>query len=280
MKKPCSATLPLSAAIAWVLLLAGQLAVPQSGTAQVEAFRFRPGAHEVGRVYHYEKTNLDGSKPERISLRIAAADRIEAYKFHPGQEPAGLVVAEMDWRRFSVRSLASLQVFAAEGAKPFASLRYDPAAREVTVDIPAIGRVGEVTPILREPWHVYNFDLASLNVSLPFLVDPTGSFVVGIADPNFGDGPLFSYRGEVEVRYLGEERRRGSACRKYRIDGPGLAHRGGTFWTDRRDGLFVDLEIDLPDNPDWTSFKLRRLGFERMDDAAWLAFQKAAFAAK
>ncbi len=262
----------VAAALGWATLLIA----PDAATSQIEAFRHRLGGNPVGRVYHYEKTNHDGSVPEKISLRIAAVDRIEAFKFHPGEEPAGLVAAEMDWTRFSVRNLSSFQVFADGSRKLFAAFRYDPAVRSVTVDIPAIGRLGEVTPISREPWHVYNFDLASLNVAMPHLVDPQGTFVIGIADPNFGDGPLFSYRGEVEIRYLGDEQRRGSACRKYRIDGTGLADRGGFLWTDRQDGMFVDAEIDLPDNPDWTSFKLRRLGVERMDDAAWLAFQKAA----
>jgi hypothetical protein len=214
--------------------------------AQVEAFRFQPDRIPVGKVFHYVKTNFDGTHPEHVSIRVVDRDHIESFKFHPGKPPAALVIAELDWSTFSARSLVSWHL--------------DAEHRTVEIGF--------------TPWHIYNFDLASLNFTLPHLIDPQGRFKVGIADPDFGDGPAFLYKGEVEVSYLGEETRGGVLCRKYRIDGPGLQSRGGFLWVNQAQGHIEDAEIDLPDNPAWSQFKFRLTGVETMDQATWEAFQK------
>ena len=93
---------------------------------------------------------------------------------------------------------------------------------------------------------------------MPHLRDPESSFNIGLTDPTFKtDGPLIFYRGEVTVRYIGDEQRNDALSRKYRIDGPGLKNRGGFIWVNKAGAYIEDIEIDLPDNPNWQSFKLR-----------------------
>lgn len=240
---------------------------------ETRKFRYRPQKITIGTVYHYVKTNLDGTHPEYVSTYVAARDQIESYKFHPNTQRAGLVIAWMDWETFSARRLESWQVFAGGEKKLFATLSFLKPLMATEVSIPATGRPTERTPIKHLPFHVYNFDLASLNFAFRHLVDPRGRFVVGIADPTFQEsGPLFTYRGETEVSYAGEEVREGVLCRKYRIDGAGLANRGGHLWVDKRGGFFRDVEIALADNPDWHSFKFRLTSVERMTRAAWERF--------
>ncbi len=41
------------------------------------------------------------------------------------------------------------------------------------------------------------------------------------------------------------------------------------------DGLIERFEHPLPDNPDWKSFKLSRIGSRPMNDAEWEAFKAA-----
>lgn len=254
--------------------LLGAVAAAQDETGK---FRYRPGRVAVGTVYHYLKTNLDGTHPEHVSIYVAARDRIESFKYHERGERAGLVVAEMDWSIFSARRLESWQV-TREGRKLFATLEYLPAERAVSVLIPATERPPEKTTVAQLPFHVYNFDLASLNFAFPHLRDPRAAFRVGLADPKFPfDERLFFYRGEATVTYVGDERRGGVPCRKYRIDGPGLDHRGGHLWADKRLGHFRDIEIALPDNPDWHSFKFRLTRTQRLTPAQWEAFIKAQF---
>jgi hypothetical protein len=86
--------LPLAACLALLL-------ITHTSPAQesLRAFRYQPNKILTDVVYHYLKTNIDGSDPEHISIRIAAKDRIESFKFHPQGTRAGLVIAKMDWSR-------------------------------------------------------------------------------------------------------------------------------------------------------------------------------------
>lgn len=265
------------ARIITLLSLATALASPTQ--AEVSKFRYRPNKVAVGTVYHYLKTNVDGTRPEYVSIYVASRDRIESFKYRPGGSRAGLVVADMDWATFSASRLESWQVFGGGEKRLFATLSFVKGEMAAYVSIPATGKPAERTAIKHLPFHVYNFDLASLNFAFPHLVNPRGKFTVGIADPNFQEGgPLFFYRGEAEVSYVGEEARGGAACRKYKIDGAGLAGRGGHIWVDRRGGFFRDVEIDLPDNPDWQSFKFRLTDLEQMSRREWEAFIRSQFA--
>lgn len=259
-------------ALAVFLALGG---LPGTATeAQVEAFRYDASRVPVGKVYHYLKTNVDGSHPEHVSIRVASPDRIESFKFHPGEPPAALVIADMDWSVFSVRKIDSWHRMGDGERKLMATLTALDGGKRVQVEIPQLGKAAETIEIGRLPWHVYNFDLASLGFAFRHLIDPKGRFTIGIADPTFAEGPAFRYRGEAEVAYVGEETRAGVLCRKYRIDGLGLNHRGGFLWVNQAEGHIEDAEIDLPDNPAWQSFKFKLTGVETMDEAAWESFQK------
>lgn len=254
------------------------LAVPLQAQDSTGHFRFQPDKIDVGTVYHYLKTNIDGTHPERVSHFVAAKDRLEAFKFHPGGERAALVIADISWSNFSVRRLESWQVFRNGDKKLFATLVYLDDHRVTEVSIPPMGRIGERTRIGQLPFDVYNFDLGGLNFVFRHLIDPRKSFVIGIADPTFQDqGPVFKYRGEVTVNYEGEEIRHEVRCRKYRIGGPGLEHRGGIIWVNKTKGHIEDIEIQLPDNPDWQSFKFRLTAVEQMTRPQWEAFMKSQF---
>jgi hypothetical protein len=118
------------------------------------AFRYRPAKIDVGTVYHYLKTNIDGTTPEHVSIYVAARDRIESYKFHPKGSRAGLVIATMDWSIFSVTALESWQVFAEKEKVLAATLKYLPGSRQVEVALPFINRPAEKVAIRHLPFHV------------------------------------------------------------------------------------------------------------------------------
>ncbi len=247
----------------------------QNDTAK---FRYKPKRVSVGSVYHYLKTNIDGTKPEHVSQYVAAPDKLEAFKFHPQAKRAGLVIATMDWEIFSAKRLESWQVFKNEERKLFATLDYSAAEKSVAVAFPGMNKAEEKTAIKYLPFHVYNFDFGSLNFAFPHLANPKKSFTIGIADPTFKDeGAAFHYKGEATVIYVSDERRNNVACRKYKVDGAGLENRGGFIWVNKKIGYIEDMEITLPDNPDWTSFKLRLTKVEKMTRDEWEAFIKKQF---
>ncbi|MFZ0062012.1 MAG: hypothetical protein WAL47_08250 [Pyrinomonadaceae bacterium] len=266
--------LTLAACLALLLSIVNVACAQES----LRAFRFQPNKITTGVVYHYLKTNIDGTNPEQISIRIAAKDRIESFKFHPHGTRAGLVIAHMDWSIFSVKNLESWQVYKDKEKVLAATLVYLPADKEVAVTLPFMNRPTENVAIPFLPFHVYNFDFASLNFAFPHLVNPKKPFRIGVSDPTFADeGPAFRYRGEVEITYVADEMRDGLPCRKYRIDGQGLENKGGLIWVNKRSGHFQDAEIQLADNPNWQTFKFKLQRVERMNAAEWEAFMKAQF---
>ena len=49
------------------------------------------------------------------------------------------------------------------------------------------------------------------------------------------------------------------------------------YTDDKGESHFEDVEIALPDNPEWQSFKFKLERVERMTRAGWEAFMKAQF---
>jgi hypothetical protein len=242
-------------------------------------FRFEAKKNfAVGTVLHYVKTNIDGSYPENVSQYIAAPDVMESFKFHPKGARAGLVIADMDWQTFSARSLKSWQVFASGERKLFGTILFNATARKAEVSIPAVKTDSEFVALKMFPVHLYNFDFGSLNFAFPHLRKPKGEFRIGVTDPTFKpDGALVEYKGEVTVAYVSDETRNDVRTRKYKIDGAGLKNRGGFIWVNKKTGWIEDMEIALPDNPDWTSFKFKLLKTEKMSRDQWESFIKAQF---
>lgn len=260
---------------ALILILGFVFIADAIAQSDVGKFRFNAKKVTVGTVYHYLKTNIDGTAPENVSQYIADENTLEAFKFHSKGERAGLVVAEMDWDIFSAKKLESWQVFANE-RKLFATLDYLAAEKAVTVTFG--GKTAGKTAIKFLPFHVYNFDFGSLNFAFPHLKNPQKSFIIGIADPTFkSEGDIFVYRGEATVSYVGGETRNSQMCRKYKIDGAGLENRGGFIWVNKKGGYIEDMEIELPDNPEWKSFKFKLIETEKMSRSDWEKFIKAQF---
>jgi hypothetical protein len=244
------------------------------GQDDTEKFRYRAGKGiPVGTVLHYVKTNLDGTRPEYVSQFIAADDVLESFKFHPHDPPAGLVIAEMNWQIFSAKSLKSWRVFSRDERKLFGTIMFDAATRRAEVSLPTVKSEPESFVFKHVPVHLYNFDFASLNFAFPHLVKPQDSFVIGVTDPTFqATGALVEYKGEVTISYQADEKRNQVWARKYRIDGAGLKHRGGFIWVNKKHGWIEDMEIALPDNPEWTSFKFKLLRVEKMNRVEWNNF--------
>jgi hypothetical protein len=238
-------------------------------TADEAVFRYDPEKIEVGTVYHYVKSNIDGSRPSRIALYVAATDRLESFKWHAGASQAALVKAQMDWQLFSVRLFESWRVQEDGEHHLMATLTYRDDEGDYTVSIGPQARV----QIDNWPWHSYDFDFASLNFCMRHRVDPEAPFTFGVADVvRSADGIAFADKGPVTMTFEREEARHDVACRRYRVDGEGLEDRGGVIWVDRDALHIVDYEIDLPDEPGFESGKLRLETVGRMSREEWQTF--------
>ncbi len=245
--------------------------VASVSSAEKPEFRYEPNSVETGVVYQYVKSNIDGSRSGNVTLRVSGPDRIESLKWHSGSSEATLVIAWIDWERFSVRRFQNWHLEAGHDPELRGELNYDEATESV---VASFGDARLQARIENWPWHSYDFDFASLNFSFRHLVDPKGPFSIGITDiVRTDEGPRLADKGPVDVIYKQETTRNGRLCREYSIDGPGLENRGGLIWVDKTNGVIVEYEIDLPDEPGFESGKLKLTGIERMSDLDWEAYK-------
>jgi hypothetical protein len=255
----------VAGAVLMVICLTSRLA------AQVSAFRFQADRVRTGVVYHYNKSNLDGTHATNVSVFVPDSDRLESFKWTEGGREATLVKAWLDWSTFTVRRFESARV-QPSGETPVATLAMVPGAKAVVIELRGTQRR---TDIKNWPWQSYDFDFAGLSAILPHLVNPERSFRIGIADAGADSaGPAMFDKGIVTLEFVRRETRDGRTVRRYTIDGPGLEHKGGGLWTDLDGGFLVGFEIALPDEEGMKNGKLALRAVEKMDDAAWAQFRR------
>jgi len=237
--------------------------------AQLPALKFDPAKVPVGQVFHFVKSQRDGSHATRISVYMASQERIEALKWDEGGDEATLVAGDMDWSRFSVRHFQGWRL--SRGAAPEQRVTLDVAGDRLSMSL----MPGPIT-LSHWPWHSYDFDFTSLNLTLPHLVDSRGSFSFWRTDFVYADPPSVAELGEVTLRYEGAERRAGRKVRRYAIGGPGLQGLGGTWWADARSGLLVEYELPIGDEPGYRDVHVTLQSSRPLDAAQWEAFKRQA----
>ena len=261
--------------VASTLALGGCASISTAPPVGIEAFQFQASRVPVGIVYHYIKSNIDGSTPERVSLYMSDETTLEAFRWREPKPPfTSYVKATMDWERFSAIRLESRRKPRWQAEQLNALAEYSPITRTMSIEFADKTRHSVVVDHV--PFHFYQFDLASLNVAFRQLRDHKAPFQIGLVNPTFAQtGSALEYRGLATIKYETDEMHSEFSCRRYRIEGPGVKNQVGTIWVERNEGHIIDLVIELPNHPDWTSFKLKFVGKETMDSASWQAFMRS-----
>jgi hypothetical protein len=237
--------------------------------AQLAVLRYDAGQVPVGHVFHFVKSHRDGSHPARISVYLPAADRIESLKWDEGGEQATLVEAQMDWARFSVRHFQGWRLV--RGAAPERRVTLDVVGDQLSMSL-----MTSPLTVTHWPWHSYDFDFTSLNLVLPHLLEPQGSFSFWRTDFVYADPPAVAELGEVTLCFEKRERHRGRKARRYSIGGAGLQGKSGTWWSDARTGLLLEYELPLGDEPGYDDVRLVLDATRELTAAEWEAFKRLA----
>lgn len=252
----------------------------QAPASWVDQFSFQAGRVRVGEVLHYRKSNLDGSRPLLLSVFVPAHDLVDVLKVeHVGRHLAR-VSGRMDWSSFTLVEAESWN--ALERGSPRLQATFRSSPQKGTFEV-SIGKAHASVPLPVTPTHLYNFDFTSLNLAWRHLRHPDRAVQVGVVDPDFeymrtrfkpqGEHPgLMVYKGLATFTPEGEEKHGGVLCTRYRVGGPAFRNIPGTLWVDKNEGHWVEFRHALPDNPDWSSFRLELLHRESMTPAEWEAF--------
>lgn len=235
------------------------------------------------RVVHYLKSNLDGSKRLVLSVHFSEPLKVEVLKVEHDGRSLALVSAELDATTLTEARMESFNALETGTPRLQMRLKGDAGSRRL-VAFAAKAEMPVAVPHL--PAHIYNFDLMGFNATLPHLKEPRRDFEAGIVDPDFEflakrfkpDGGVqeggFVYKGKAAFRYLGEERLNDVPCFKFEVAGAAFNGVKGTLWVNAQDRLMERFEHALPDNPEWNSLRLVRLGSRAMDAAGWREFKE------
>ncbi len=219
----------------------------------------------VGRIYYYERSNTDGSLDERITVFHRSETELEVYKENGLCRNAALVTAELDPDTLSATHLVGGQLLPDAQHMEFAFIAWDQDtdALSLEVRLPNVTITDDAQAQSR-PWHLYDFDLASLTVMTPHLVNQDTPFEFGMAllwaDASNPD-PMF-WMGEVTATPDASVAHLGHQTRRYALSGSALTGERatggeGVLWLDAEDGYIVDAVFPTPNHPGYTDFRLR-----------------------
>jgi hypothetical protein len=231
----------------------------------------------IGRIYYYERSNIDGSMDERVTVFRKEVGQIEVYKENGLCGNAALVTADFDPDSLSAPRITGGALKPDARHVEFAFLEFDAESRQLDmmVHLPdqEIRNQAEVRTM---PWVLFDFDLASLTIATPYIDNRKDGFAFGMAlvwaDLSVAD-PLI-WMGDVQANYQGEETHLGVASEYYELTGSAFEGERsvgstGALWLDAREGHVVDAVMPVPNHPGYTDFRLRLIKVSDGGEAEW-----------
>lgn len=219
-----------------------------------------PVAGQVGRSWHFVRSNDDGSKPEAVVVHLAAPGRLAVMKAVAPCQRAALVTATFDPATGQTGELVGGTLGQDGQQQAFAWFREDAGMLTARAALPE-GELRLATPIATRPWHLYDFDLASLNAWLVGRPDHRAGFMIGLPLLIIAaTGPSLRDLGALTARRLGETGWQGRPALLFQLDGPALGGRSGLLLIDAEQGHIIDARLPMPNHDGYRDFRLRLAG--------------------
>ncbi|HWT11641.1 MAG TPA: hypothetical protein VN231_02715 [Allosphingosinicella sp.] len=257
-------------------LLAGLGAIAAAGCAHAPD----SAADRIGRLYTYVRSNSDGSEAETIHVYRASRTRIEVTKMRSRCTNAAFVTAELDLVAGQATRLTGGRLEPDGGHRDFAILTHDRRERRIRARVEAPGGILQLSsPVPDEPWHLYDFDLASLTVTAQYRADPRRDFSFGLPLVWLGGDPAdaLRYLGRADARFAGEEDHGGRRALRFEVGGPAFGGRGGPIWFDAAEGHVLAARFGIPNHAEYRDFALRLTGVRDAGPDQWRRLLSAHF---
>jgi hypothetical protein len=215
---------------------------------------------DPGPIYSYVRSNRDGSEAETIHVYRPRPGYVEVTKMRERCTNAAFVTATLAGGEAVRLTGGRLRPGAAH--EDFAELRFLDGRIEARLTAPS-GELRQSVVVADRPWHLYDFDFASLSAAPPPAIKAHLDFSFGLALIWLGEDPadFLRYLGRADARFVREERREGRRTFRYQLGGPAFeGGLGGPLWLDARDGFVVGAELGRPNHAEYRDFKLRLTG--------------------
>jgi hypothetical protein len=233
-------------------------------------------AAEVGRTFHYERSNIAGGEEEQIYVHRAAPDRIEVYKMRERCTGAAFVTAQIDPVTGEASKLIAGRLAPGATSRTIGVMEHDAATKRITIRLDLGDRkldLGIAAP--DRPWHLYDYDLATLGAALVARGPDRSPFAFAMAmtwtDLSKPD-EFLRWLGRAEAKFAAAETHLGRDTLRFDVTGPAFGSQGGgPIWIDAKDGRIVDVQWGRPNHDGYVDFRLALKAELPRGDAAWRA---------
>jgi hypothetical protein len=226
-----------------------------------------PRPAHVGRLYHYVRSNHDGTLPEQVVVFRRSATEVAVYKAVERCKTAAYVTAEIDPATGDARRLVAGKV-----ARDGTQAAFGTLVREGSTLVLTAGELSDRIELVDRPWHLYDYDLATLSRTQPTAF----SFGVALVWTD-GTDPL-RYLGRADAAFVRVEAHRDARTLRYEVGGPAFGERGGPIWFDAGGGHIVEARWGLPNHDGYDDFALVLQRIEDGGESAWRALLRAHYA--
>ena len=162
-------------------------------------------AGQVGRTWHYTRSNDDGGRPESVHVHVPAQGDVAVMKAVERCTRAALVTARIDPASGQASELVGGQLGRDGRQQAFAWFKEDDTGQITARAALPEGELKLATPVGTRPWHLYDFDFASLTLWLANRLDRRSDFRIGLPLLLIApQGPSLSDLGALEGRFLAD----------------------------------------------------------------------------
>jgi hypothetical protein len=226
-----------------------------------------------GRIYHYVRSNRDGSEPENVYVYRAANNRLEVYKARERCSNAAFVTAWVDANSGRATMIQGGRLMPRARHENFATLTYDAEAGRLSVQAALPDHAVRQQVRVEEPvYHLYDFDLATLSLQTMALNDPREGFAFGLpivwTQPE--DGRYLRNLGRAEATFVRAEDYHGTPALRFEVGGPAFGeNNGGPLWLDAETHHVLGAEWGAPNHAGMEDFAIRLADVEDAGEAGW-----------
>ena len=250
------------------LVLAALAIAPAA--ASTDSFAYDPANDAVGRIYVYERSNTDGTRPEQIAIFRRSATDVEVFKSVSRCTGAALVTASFDAETMTTPRITGGRLMPEAQHREFAFLTHDRAASalNINVQLPDM-EINEAIPVSEPVWFLYDFDFADFTLATPHLASPEAGFRFGspLLWPDMETQQFTRHLGASDAQPAGLD----DHGRRYAVSG-GL---NGSIWLDAQDGHVTRVELDQPNHPGYADYQLVLESVSDGGAAEWEALLRA-----
>ena len=132
-----------------------------------------PAPDRIGRIYTYVRSDRDGAEAETIRVFRRDRTHIEVSKMRARCTNAAYVTGTLDIEAGYATRLGGGRLLPDAGREEFAVLTYDATARRIDARVTTPnGPIEAHVAVPDTPWHLFDFDLASLTIIAQYRADP------------------------------------------------------------------------------------------------------------